>query len=79
VPPIVDIGRYERQTRGRVDYILVFGNTGSLGDESEMGEIKLYGNQMAAYQLVSSGQSGNLRLYHCSSPYSGDGESCNSL
>jgi|HubBroStandDraft_6_1064221.scaffolds.fasta_scaffold14124_3 hypothetical protein len=70
VPPVFDIERYERETRGRVDYILVLGNIESSQSDGQKGEMKLYGNQLAPYHMVSSGQDGEFRLYERTSPQS---------
>jgi hypothetical protein len=68
VPPVFDIPRYESETRGRVDYVMVLGNSESIVAEPEREEIQLYGKQMTMYRTVSSSQDGSLRLYQRSAP-----------
>ena len=63
VPPVFDIVRYEKETQGRVDYILFEGGAGSGGDSTEGLEAEWYRERIANYTLVSSAQRGRLRLY----------------
>ena len=51
--PRIDIGRYERETRGRVDYLLFEG--------AEATETRIYASELARFRLVSS--SPRARLY----------------
>jgi hypothetical protein len=53
IPPVFDIDRYEKQTRGRVDYLLFFGRPGA--------ETQLYPGRLSQYTLLSS--AGRFRLY----------------
>jgi hypothetical protein len=63
VPPEFDIVRYEKETHGRVDYIIFQGRLDSNGDVVERLAVKLYRNQIASYVLASPDQHGSLRLY----------------
>jgi hypothetical protein len=78
-PPVFDIVRYERETQGRVDYILFQGGADSERNGMDPLEVTLYGDQIAGYTLVSSGQRGNVRLYQRNStgPNGGAGASKN--
>jgi len=51
--PRIDIGRYERETRGRVDYLLFEG--------PEAAETRIYASELTRFRLVSS--SPRARLY----------------
>ena len=51
--PRIDIGRYERETRGRVDYLLFEG--------PESTETRIYASELSRFRLVSS--SPRARLY----------------
>ena len=62
-PPVFDIGRYEKETRGRVDYILFYGGRDSGGDGGKAAEVELCRSRIAGYKLARSGRLGNLRLY----------------
>jgi hypothetical protein len=71
-PPVFDIVRYEKETHGRVDYIIFQGGTDSRGNGIERPEVRLYGDQIATYTLVALGQRGNVRLYQRISPDGND-------
>ncbi len=62
VPSRFDIPRYEKQTQGRVDYI-IFEQQAPANSGGKLLEEKLYGNQLANYRLLSSADGGKLRLY----------------
>jgi hypothetical protein len=62
-PPIFDIIRYEKETRGRVDYLLFQGGAVFDKHTGRGLEDKLYRDRIAAFTLVASGEGGNLRLY----------------
>jgi hypothetical protein len=68
VPPVFDIARYEKETHGRVDYIVFQGHPDSKGDVVERLAVSLYRDQIAGYALASPDQHGNLRLYRRTSP-----------
>lgn len=61
--PKFDVIRYERQTKGHVDYILLHNDIGDEGPAAESLHEGLIRDQLAAYTLVRSEQSGRLRLY----------------
>jgi hypothetical protein len=73
-PPVFDVARYERETHGRVDYILFQGGASADSDGNGIGRLErtLYRSQIANYTLVSSGQRGDLRLYERGSPSAQD-------
>jgi hypothetical protein len=68
VPPVFDIVRYEKETHGRVDYIIFQGHPDSKGDVVERVEVNLYREQIASYTLASPDQHGSLRLYQRTAP-----------
>lgn len=59
-PPEFDVRRYESQTAGSVDYLLVQGASTS---PNVFPEKLLYRDQLAAFQLAAETPDGNLRLY----------------
>jgi hypothetical protein len=68
VPPVFDVGRYERETRGRVDYLLFSGwpDPRRVGDENP--EAAMYQDQMSAFTLVATSTDGRFRLYGRATP-----------
>ena len=62
-PPAFDISRYERQTKGHVDYVLLYKDVD--GDEHAVKstEVGVIHDQLAAYTLVRSEQFGKVALY----------------
>ena len=61
VPPFFDIDRYERNTRGRVDFLLFQGGAASGG---KWPEEKLYQPQLTSFVFLAMTQPGNIaRLY----------------
>ncbi len=63
VPPVFDIVRYEKQTKGHVDYVLLHKDINGYGDAVKSLEVGLVRDQLAAYTLVRSEQFGQLTLY----------------
>ena len=63
VPPVFDVARYERETRGRVDYLLFNGwpEPRQAGDDRP--EAALYPEQLTAFTLVATSRDGRFRLY----------------
>ena len=63
VPPVFDTVRYEKTTKGRVDYLLFRGRID--GGIHAVGALEggLIRNELAGYTLVRSEESGNLTLY----------------
>ena len=63
VPPVFDVARYERETRGRVDYLLFNGwpEPRQAGDERP--EAALYPEQLTAFTLVATSPDARFRLY----------------
>jgi hypothetical protein len=76
-PPVFDIARYEKETHGRVDYIIFQGHPDSNGDAVERLANNLYRNQIASYKLTSPDQQGSLRLYQRTSPNANDAVGAN--
>lgn len=62
-PPVFDIRRYEKETRGYVGYLLFQGGAVADGNVVHGLEESLYRDQIAAFTLVASEERGNLRLY----------------
>ncbi len=63
IPPQFDIDRYEKETRGRVDYLVFYGHPTRNPDRSELTEQRLYGPQLVNYSLVGEAEGGTIRLY----------------
>jgi len=61
--PVFDITRYEKETRGRVEYLLFQGGTVSGGSGLHGLEETLYRDQISAFTLLAAEEGGNLRLY----------------
>jgi hypothetical protein len=61
--PVFDVARYEKETRGRVDYLLFQGGAVADGNRVQFLEDTVYRIQIAAFTFVASAQPGNLRLY----------------
>ena len=65
-PPVFDITRYEKETAGRVDYVLFYCSNDSGGAGMKLLQSELYRRQIAGYALVRASHSrsvGDLRLY----------------
>jgi hypothetical protein len=66
VPPVFDIRRYERETTGRVDYILCYGSYECAEEAIAFPQDRPYRHQISGYTLVQSMPSrwlGHIALY----------------
>jgi hypothetical protein len=63
VPPVFDIARDERETRGRVDYLLFNGWPEPRRAGDDRPESALYPDQLSAFVLVATSRDGRYRLY----------------
>ncbi len=75
-PPVFDTIRYEKRTKGRVDYLLIYGHIHADGQAVKSPETESMRRQLAAYTLVRSGDFGRLTLYRrtASEPNRGAGQ-----
>ena len=63
VPPVFDVARYERETRGRVDYLLFNGWPEPRHAGDDRPEAALYPEQLSAFTLVATSPDARFRLY----------------
>jgi hypothetical protein len=63
IPGTFCISCYEKETRGRVDYIIFVGGNASAGDGRSWPETEMYHSQLASYQLAGEGLISNIRIY----------------
>jgi hypothetical protein len=61
--PVFDITRYEKETRGRVEYLLFQGGAFSDSNGLHGLEETLYRDQISAFTFLAAEEGGNLRLY----------------